>query len=184
MPTSSHTESTSDKGLSHLTYVEKDIKLTSTVNIVAVNMKLLNPNKSYHVSQQQLLQLPMSKYRQDNYYDNLLPPSPESVTPVHSIHDDSDATLPYSSVGEKSPLSQTVLEPSMSNKYADSDTTLPYSSSDETILYCDYSDVNRIDNPKLSKNTKIGGKSTKRTFEISFIGIRNAASITFLNVKH
>ena len=172
LPTTSHTEPTSDKGLLHLTYAEKDIKLTSIVNIVAVNMKLLNPNKSYHVSQQQLLQLPMSKYRQDNYYDKLLPPSPESVTPVYSIHDDSNATLPYSSLGEKSPLSHPVLEPSLPNKYADSDTTLPYSSSDETILYCDYSDVNRIENPKISKNTKIGGKSTKRTFEISFIGIR------------
>ena len=165
LPTTSYTEPTSDKGLLLQTYAEKDSKLTLIVKIVTVNMKLLNPNKSYHVSQQQLLQLPKSKYRQDNYYGKLLSPSPKSVTPVHSIHEDSDATLPYSSSGEKSPLSHPVLEPSLLNKHADSDTTLPYSSSDETIPYWDYSDVNRIENPKFSK-------STKRAFEINFIGIR------------
>ena len=181
--TTSHTEPTRDKDLLLQTYAEKDNKLTPIVKIVAVNMKLSNPNKSYHVSQQQLLQLPKSKYRQDNYYDKLLPPSPKSVTPVHSIHDDSDATLPYSSLGEKSPLSHPVLEPSLPNKHADSDTTLPYSSSDETIPYWDYSDVNRIENPKISKNTKIGGKSTKHTFEISFIGIRKCRQYYLFKCK-
>ena len=170
--TTSHIEPTRDKGLLIQTYTKKDNKLTSIVKIVAVNMKISNPNKSYHVSQQQLLQLPKSKYRQENYYDKLLPPSPVSVTPVHSIHDDSDATLPYSSSGEKSPLSHPVLEPSLPNKHADSNTTLLYSSSDETVPYWDNSDVNRIENPKISKNTKIGGKSIKHTFEINFIGIR------------
>ena len=183
LPTSSHTESTSDKGLLLQTYAEKDNKLTSIVKIVAVNMKLSNPNKSYHVSQQQLLQLPKSKYRQDNYYDKLLPPSPQSVTPVHSIHDDSDATLPYSSSDEKSPLFHPVLEPSLPNKHVDSDTTLPYSSSDETIPYWDYSDVNRIENPKISKNTKIGGKSTKHTFEINFISIRKCCRYHLFKCK-
>ena len=170
--TTSHTEPTSDKGLLLQTYAKKDSKLTSIVKIVAVNMNLSNPNKSYHVSQQQLLQLPKSQYRPDNYYDKLLSPSPKSVTPVHSIHNDNDATLPYSSSGEKSPLSHPVLEPSLPNKHTDSDTTLPYSSSDETIPYWDYCDDNRTGNPKISKNVKICGKSTKRTFEISFIGIR------------
>ena len=73
--------------------------------------------------------------------------------------------LPYSSSGEKSPLSHPVLEPSQLTKHADSDTTLPYSSSDETILYWEYSDVKKIENPKISK-------STKHAFEINFIGIR------------
>ena len=146
-------------------------------------MKLSNPNKSYHVSQQQLLQLLKSKYRPDNYYDKLLPPSPESVTPVHSIHNDSNATLPYSSSGEKSPLSHPALESSLPNKHADSDTTLPYSSSDETIPYWDYCDDNRTENPKISKNIKICGKSTKRMFEISFIGIRKCCRYIISNVK-
>ena len=52
LPSTSYTEPTSEKGLSFQTYAEKDTKLTATVKIVAVNMKLLNPNKSYHVSQQ------------------------------------------------------------------------------------------------------------------------------------
>ena len=172
MPTTSHIEPTSDKGLLLRTYAEKDSKLTSIVKIVAVNMKLSNPNKGYYVSQQQLLQLPKSKYRPDNYYDKLLSPSSESVTLVHSKHGDSDVTLQYSSSGEKSPLSHPVLEPSLPDKHADSDTTLPYSSSDETIPYWDYSENNRIENPKISKNIKNSGKSTKRLFEISFIGIR------------
>ena len=123
MPTTSHIEPTSDKGLLLPTYAEKDSKLTSIVKIVAVNMKLINPSKGYYVSQQQLLQLPKSKYRSDNYYDKVLSLSSESVTSVHSKHGDSDVPLPYSTSGEKSPLSHPVLEPSLPNKHADSDTT-------------------------------------------------------------
>ena len=58
LPTTSYTEPTRDKGLLLQMCTKKDSKLTSIVKIVAVNMKLSNPNKSYHVSQQQLLQLP------------------------------------------------------------------------------------------------------------------------------
>ena len=172
LPIISQVEPTSDKDLLLQKYTEKDSKLLLTVKIMAMKMNTIKPNKSYQVSQQQLLQLPKSKYRPANYYDKLLSSRPESISSVHSIHKDSDATLPYSSSGEKSPLPHPALVSSLPSKHADSDTTLPYSSSDETIPYWDHCEDNRPENPKIIKDTKKSGKFTKRRFGISFIGIR------------
>ena len=172
LPTTSQVEPTSVKDLLLQTYAEKDSKLLLTVKFVAMKMNIIKPNKSYQVSQQQLLQLPKSKYRPDNYYGKLLSPRPESASSVHSIHEDSDVTLPYSSSSEKSPLPHPALVSSLPSKHADSDTTLPYSSSDETISYWDHCEDNRTENPKIIKDTKNCGKSTRHRFDISFIGIR------------
>ena len=60
--------------LTHQTYTKKDSKLISTVKIVIVKMNIKNPNESYQVTQQRLLQLPKSRYRPDNYYKKLLSP--------------------------------------------------------------------------------------------------------------
>ena len=114
------------------------------MKIVIVKMNIKNPNESYQVTQQQLLQLPKSRYRPDNYYKKLLSPQPEAVSAVPSIHEDSDATLPYSSSGEKSPLPRPTsslpdihVDSDATLPYSSSDATLPYSSSDETIPYWD-----------------------------------------------
>ena len=131
---SRHNTNISDT-LTHQTYTKKDSKLISTVKIVVVKMNIKNPNESYQVTQQQLLQLPKSRYRPDNYYKKLLSPRPEAVSAVPSIHEDSDATLPYSSSGEKSPLPRPALVSSLPGIHVDSDATLPYSSSDATLPY-------------------------------------------------
>ena len=99
---SRHNTNISDT-LTHQTYTKKDSKLISTVKIAAVKMNIINPNESYQVTQQQLLQLPKSRYRPDNYYKKLLSPRPEVVSSVPSIHADSDATLLYSSSDETIP---------------------------------------------------------------------------------
>ena len=60
-------------------------------------MNIPDPNKRYQVTQQQLLQLPKSRYRPDDYLEKSSSPQLEAVLTTSSIHGDSDATLPYSS---------------------------------------------------------------------------------------
>ena len=43
--------------------------LIQPVKILVVKMNIPDPNKSYHVTQQQLLQLPKSRYRPDDYLE-------------------------------------------------------------------------------------------------------------------
>ena len=113
-----------------------------------------------------------------------------------SIHEDSDATLPYSSSGEKSPLPQPALVSSLPSIHVDSDATLPYSSSDETIPYRDHGEDNasacqlppnrhdRTENPKTIKDSKNCGKSTKHRFDISLLVSGNATNIITSNVQN
>ena len=74
--------------------------LTQPVKILVVKMNISDPNKSYQVTQQQLLQLPKSRYRPDDYLEKLAPAQHEPASVASNIHSDSDATLLYSSSDE------------------------------------------------------------------------------------
>ena len=104
------------------------------MKILVVKMNIPDSYKRYQVTQQQLLQLPKSRYRPDDYLEKSSSPQLEVVLMTSSIHGDSDATLPYSS----------------------SDATQSYSSFDETIPYWTLSDDNAsINQSPLNKHKKI-----------------------------
>ena len=132
---------------------KKDSKLTQIVKILVVKMNIPEPNKSYQVTQQQLLQLPKSRYRPDDYLEKLSSPQHEAVLTTPSMHGDSDATLLYSS----------------------SDETIPYwtlSNDNASTNQSPLNKHNKIDittNIKCIKNQK---KPTKRRLNISVHGIR------------
>ena len=60
-------------------------------------MDIKDPNKSYKVTQHQLEKLPKSKYRPDNYLEQLLSTKDNAAPASTDVHSDSDATLLYSS---------------------------------------------------------------------------------------
>ena len=60
-------------------------------------MDIKDPNKSYKVMQHQLEKLPKSKYRPENYLEQLVSTQDNAAPDVHG---DSDATLLYSSSDE------------------------------------------------------------------------------------
>ena len=76
--------------------------LTQPVKILVVKMNISDPNKSYQVTQQ-LLQLPKSRYRPDDYLEKLAPAQHEPASVASDMHGDSDATLLYSSSHETIP---------------------------------------------------------------------------------
>ena len=88
---------------SYQSRTKKDSKLTQIMKILVVKMNILDPNKSYQLTQQQLLQLPKSRYRPDDYLGKLSSPRLKAVLTTSSIHGDSDETLRYSSSDETIP---------------------------------------------------------------------------------
>ena len=116
-------------------------------------MNIPDPNKRYQVTQQQLLQLPKSRYRPDDYLEKSSSPQLEAVLMTSSIHGDSDATLPYSS----------------------SDETIPYwtlSNDNASTSQLPLNKHNKIENMTNIKGIKNQKKPTKHRFNISIYGIR------------
>ena len=77
--------------------------LTQPMKILVVKMNISDPNKSYQVTKQQLLQLTKSRYRPDDYLKKLAPTQHELASVASNIHGDSNATLLYSSFDETIP---------------------------------------------------------------------------------
>ena len=88
---------------SYQTCAKEASTLTQPVKILVVKMNISDPNKSYQVTQQQLLQLPKSRYRPDDYLEKLAPAQHEPASVASDTHGDSDATLLYSSSDETIP---------------------------------------------------------------------------------
>ena len=138
---------------SYQSCTKRDSKLTQIVKILVVKMNISNPNKWYRVTQQQLLQLPKSRYRPDDYLEKLPSPQLEAVSESSSIHGDSDATLLYSS----------------------SDETIPYWTFSDDKASTNQSTLNKhnkIDKTTNIKDIKNRKNLTKHRFNISVYGIR------------
>ena len=138
---------------SYQSHTKKDSRLTQIMKILVVKMNIPDPNKSYQVTQQQLLQLPKSRYRPDDYLENSSSPQLEAVLTTSSIHGDSDATLPYSS----------------------SDKTIPYwtlSDDNAPTSQSPLNKHNKIDSTTNIKGIKNQKKPSKCRFNISVYGIR------------